>query len=66
MDCWDANGTGMLSSEYEILFCVRDMLGLYEKQLLGLYGETPTRIKKTKDDIEKRICEIENKLESGL
>ena len=66
MDCWDADEAGILSSEYEVLFCVRDMLSLYEKQLTGLYGEAPERIRKTKEDIEKRICEIEKKMDSGL
>lgn len=59
MDNWDAEVTGALSSEYEILFCIRDMLGLYEKQLLGLYGEIPSYIGETKEDIEKRIREID-------
>lgn len=66
MECWDAEMTGILSSEYEILFCVRDMLGLYEKQLKGLYGELPSYLNETKDDIEKKIRKIEQRLEDCL
>lgn len=62
----DAGAEKMLSSEYEVLFCVRDMLGLYEKQLTELYKKTPTRIEMTRSEIEKRICDIENELEDSL
>lgn len=55
-----------LSSEYEILFCIRDMLEIYGRQLTGLYGKIPKEIEKTKSDIEKRIRDIENRLDCGL
>ncbi len=66
MDHRGAGNEKILSSEYEVLFCVRDMLELYERQLTELYKKTPTRIEKTKCEIEKKICEIENELEDSL
>lgn len=60
----DANGISILESEYEVLYCVRDLIKLYERQQLAIYGRVSKHLEDTLRDTEKRLAEIESELES--
>lgn len=62
MDQWGAN-TEELCAEYEMLFCVRDLLDIYERQVVGLYGRVPEKIRSTRDDIEKKLKDLQKILQ---
>ncbi|MCQ2078577.1 MAG: hypothetical protein MJZ38_00750 [archaeon] len=55
----DAGTREMLETEYEILYCVRDLMHLYEKQLVSLYGKPTRHVSDLLEETENRISDLE-------
>ena len=49
-------------SEYEMLYCIHDMLSLYRRHHELIYGRIPERIARILKDTEKKMSALEKKL----